>query len=229
MIIGGFQPVTLLDYPQKVAAIVFTLGCNMRCPFCYNYKLVLPEYFSREKHFKEEQILSFLKERQKYLDGLVITGGEPTIQNDLSRFLSNVKSLGYSIKLDTNGLLPEILDDLISKKLIDYIAMDVKGPLNNYSKYCDNDGVANIKKSIAIVMNSNLPYEFRTTFVKGLHSLEDIVSIGEAIKGAKLYFLQGFRDELVLDSSSKFSVFTFEEMENVRLKCEKLVDKCLIR
>lgn len=229
MVIGGFQPVTLLDYPQKVAAIIFTSGCNMRCPFCYNYKLVLPEYLDKEKSFEEKQILSFLKKRKKYLDGLVITGGEPTIQNDLPRFLLDVKQMGYSVKLDTNGLLPEVLEKLISQKLIDYIAMDIKGPLDKYSKYCGISETSNIKESIAIVMNAGLPYEFRTTFAKGLHSIEDVVKIGKDIKGAQLYFLQGFRDEPKLDPKAKITGFTLEEMEEMRLQCEKFVKKCLIR
>ncbi len=229
MVIGGFQPVTLLDYPQKVAAIIFTSGCNMRCPFCYNYKLVLPEHLDEEKSFEEKQILSFLKKRKKYLDGLVITGGEPTIQKDLPKFLSEVKGIGYSVKLDTNGLLPEVLKKLVSQKLVDYIAMDIKGPLGEYSKYCGIEDASNIKESIALVMNSGLPYEFRTTLAKGLHSVEDAVKIGKDIKGAELYFLQGFRDEPTLDSEAKLAGFTPAEMEKIRLQCEKLVKKCLIR
>lgn len=229
MVIGGFQPVTLLDYPQKVAAIIFTSGCNMRCPFCYNYKLVLPEYLDKEKSFEEKQILSFLKKRKKYLDGLVITGGEPTIQNDLLSFLGKVKEMGYSVKLDTNGLLPEVLKKLISQKLIDYIAMDIKGPLGEYSKYCGIKDTSNIKESIVLVMNSGLSYEFRTTFAKGLHSVEDAVKIGKDIKGAHLYFLQGFRDEPTLDPKAKLTGFTLKEMEKMRLQCEKFVKKCSIR
>ncbi len=229
MIISGFQPVTLLDYPQKVAAIIFTSGCNMRCPFCYNYKLVLPEYLGKEKAFEERQILSFLKKRKKYLDGLVITGGEPTIQKDLVNFLEAVKQIGYQIKLDTNGLLPKVLEKLITQRLIDYIAMDIKGPLIKYSKYCGIEDTSNIKESIALIMNSGLLYEFRTTFVKGLHSIDDAVKIVKDIKGAQLYFLQEFRNEPILDSKAKFSNFTIEEMEKMRLQCEKFVNKCFIR
>lgn len=235
MIIGGFQPVTLLDYPQKVAAIIFTSGCNMRCPFCYNYKLVLPEYINQEKEtfFDEQQILTFLKNRRRYLDGLVITGGEPTIQKDLINFLLKVKELNYIVKLDTNGLLPEALNQLISQKLIDYIAMDIKGPIDeNYYQYSGVNGVNqlfNIKNSIKIIMNSGLPYEFRTTLVKELHKFDDAVKIAQEITGAQLYFLQMFKDESTLDSQAKFSNFTLEEMEQMRLQCEKFVIKCLIR
>lgn len=230
MIIGGFQPVTLLDYPQKVAAIIFTSGCNMRCPFCYNYKLVLPEHINQEIFFDEQQILTFLKNRRRYLDGLVITGGEPTVQKDLADFLLKVKELNYSVKLDTNGLLPEVLNQLISQKLIDYIAMDIKGPIDdNYYQYSGVNQLLNIKNSIKIIMNSGLPYEFRTTLAKGLHSLDDAVKIAQEITGAQLYFLQMFKDEPTLDSQVKFSSFTLEEMEQIRLQCEKFVNKCLIR
>ncbi len=201
----------------------------MRCPFCYNYKLVLPEHLDKEKSFEEKQILSFLKKRKKYLDGLVITGGEPTIQNDLPSFLGEVKEMGYSVKLDTNGLLPEVLKKLISQKLIDYIAMDIKGPLGEYSKYCGIEDTSNIKESIALVMNSDLSYEFRTTFAKGLHSIEDAVKIGKDIKGAELYFLQGFRDEPTLNPKARLVGFTPAEMEKMRMQCEKFVKKCSIR
>jgi len=230
MIIGGFQPVTLLDYPQKVAAIIFTSGCNMRCPFCYNYKLVLPEHINQKTSFDEQQILTFLKNRRRYLNGLVITGGEPTVQKDLADFLLKVKELNYCVKLDTNGLLPEVLNQLISQKLIDYIAMDIKGPIDdNYYQYSGTNQFLNIKNSIKIIMNSGLPYEFRTTLAKGLHSLDDAVKIAQEIAGAQLYFLQMFKDEPTLDPQAKFSSFTLKEMEQMRLQCEKFVTKCLIR
>ncbi len=229
MIIGGFQPVTLLDYPEKVAAIIFTSGCNMRCPFCYNYKLVLPQYLEKEKSFKEDVVIDFLKKRKKYLDGLVITGGEPTVQQDLPQFLRKMKEIGYEIKLDTNGLLPDKLEALIKEGLVDYVAMDIKGPLDDYNKYCGVEGGQSVRQSISTVMKSGLPYEFRTTLAKGLHTSADIAKIGAEIAGCDLYFLQNFRDEPTLDGEMKISSFTQKEMEEMRQEAESFVKKCLIR
>lgn len=229
MIIGGFQPVTLLDYPEKVAAIIFTSGCNMRCPFCYNYKLVLPQYLEKEKSFKEDVVIDFLKKRKKYLDGLVITGGEPMVQQDLPQFLRKMKEIGYEIKLDTNGLLPDKLEALIEEGLIDYVAMDIKGPLDVYDKYCGVEGGQPVRQSISTIMKSGLPYEFRTTLAKGLHTSADIAKIGIEIAGCDLYFLQNFRNEPTLDGEMKVSSFTQKEMEEMRQEAESFVKKCLIR
>ena len=163
MIIGGLQPVTLLDYPQKLAAIIFTSGCNMRCPFCYNPSLVIPEAIEKSGFIPEEDVVGFLKKRKKYLDGVVLTGGEPAMQPDVKNFCRKLKKLGYSIKFDTNGLLPDLLSDLISEKLIDYIAMDIKGPMVNYNKFSGVDAGENIEKSIKLIKDSGLPHEFRST------------------------------------------------------------------
>ncbi len=231
MIIGGLQPVTLLDYPQKVAAIVFTSGCNMRCHFCYNFKLVLPELIKDQQSFKEDEVLAFLKRRSQYLDGLVITGGEPTMQADLPEFLRQVKDFGYQVKLDTNGLLPEVLEKLLLEKLIDYIAMDIKGPLDQYEKFC---GVKIkpeiIASSVKIVRNSGLPHEFRSTLVKGLHQKNDIIEMAKVIEGADLYYLQNFQaDEILSGDISKVSGFTLEELEAMQKSIKGLVKQCLIR
>src|SRR3989344_8788888 len=134
MKIGGLQPVTLLDYPQKLAAIIFTVGCNMRCPFCYNPSLVLADSIKKIRPIAASDALDFLKRRKKYLDGVVIGGGEPTLQPDLIKFCRQLKKIGYAIKLDTNGSLPEVLEKLINSRLIDYIAMDLKSSLKNYSQ-----------------------------------------------------------------------------------------------
>ncbi|MDO8668886.1 MAG: anaerobic ribonucleoside-triphosphate reductase activating protein [Candidatus Buchananbacteria bacterium] len=194
MLIGGLQPVTLLDYPQKVAAIIFTVGCNMRCPFCYNPSLVLSSQIEKVKTIKEIDIINFLKKRLKYLDGVVITGGEPTLQSDLFSFCQKLKKIGYLVKLDTNGLRPEVLKKILDNKLIDYIAMDIKGSEENYNQAA---GVKidfnNIKKSIALILGSGLPHEFRSTLVRGLHSSADVVKMSQLVSGADKYFLQGFR------------------------------------
>jgi len=229
MRIGGLQPVTLLDYPQKLAAIVFTAGCNMRCPFCYNYKLVLPELIDDANLYKEDEVIAFLKKRKKYLDGLVITGGEPLMQEDLADFLKEIKSVGYEIKLDTNGLRAEALKKLLEEKLIDYIAMDIKGPLDDYEKF---SGVPaeNITESIKLVMKSGLPYEFRSTLVKGLHKKDDIADMAKAIKGAKLYYLQNYMPSVPLAGEKfKGKEFFMKDMEEMRVIAEEFVKKCLIR
>ncbi|MFA5124964.1 MAG: anaerobic ribonucleoside-triphosphate reductase activating protein [Patescibacteria group bacterium] len=228
MRIGGLQPVTLLDYPQKMAAIVFTYGCNMRCPFCYNPQLVLPG-LPADRLYDEDQVINFLKRRKKYLDGLVITGGEPTLQKGLIGFLAKMKKIGYSVKLDTNGLLPESLKDLLDRELVDYIAMDIKGPLEEYEKYA---GVTpeGVEKSIALVMSSGLPYEFRSTLVKGWHNRTDIAIMAETIKNADLYYLQNFQDSECLagkDFSGK--PFFKKELEGFRQLAEDWVKKCVIR
>lgn len=236
MKIGGLQPVTLLDYPQKLAAIVFTAGCNMRCPFCYNSKLVLPELLSDANLYKEDEVIEFLKKRKKYLDGLVITGGEPLLQEDLADFLRKMKAAGYEIKLDTNGLQSEKLKDLLEEKLIDYIAMDIKGPLESYEKFAGlpagQAGVtaSQVADSIKLVMKSGLPYEFRSTVVKGLHSREDISGMAKAIKGAKLYYLQNYMASAPLAGEKfKGKEFFMKDMEDMRQIAERYVKKCLVR
>lgn len=191
--IGGIQPVTLLDYPQKVSAILFLSGCNMRCPFCYNPNLVLPELIEKNDSYDENDVFDFLKERKKYLDGVVITGGEPLMQNDIVKFIRQIKRLGYSVKIDTNGLTPLVIQELLDKKFIDYIAMDIKGPVEAYKKFCGVDIKPDIiKQSIDIVKNSSLPYEFRSTLVKGLHKKNDIAKMAQNICGAKKFYLQNF-------------------------------------
>jgi pyruvate formate lyase activating enzyme len=200
MKIGGLQPVTLLDYPQKVAATVFTSGCNMRCAFCYNPNLVVPDLVSAGGGMPEEQVKEFFVKRKSFLDGVCITGGEPLMQPDLKEFCGWLKDLGYAIKLDTNGLLPEQLQGLIDNELLDYIAMDVKGPLDNYSKFAGMDvDSEKIKRSIDVIQGGGVDYEFRSTIVKDLHTVEDIVTMAGAVVGAKRYFLQNFlpQDKLV--------------------------------
>ncbi|MFA6525867.1 MAG: anaerobic ribonucleoside-triphosphate reductase activating protein [Candidatus Buchananbacteria bacterium] len=229
MKIGGLQPVTLLDYPQKLAAIVFTAGCNMRCPFCYNSKLVLPELLSDANLYKEDEVIEFLKKRKKYLDGLVITGGEPLLQEDLADFLRKMKAVGYEIKLDTNGLQSEKLKDLLEEKLVDYIAMDIKGPLESYEKF-SGVSAGQVANSIKIIMKSGLPYEFRSTVVKGLHSKEDITAMAKTIKGAKLYYLQNYMASTPLAGDKfKGKEFFLKDMEDMRQIAGQYVKKCLIR
>ena len=173
MFIGGLQKVTLIDYPGKIACTVFCLGCNFRCGFCYNKELVLPEKTKSQIKIPEKEFFNFLKGRKNLLQGVTVSGGEPTIYEDLPDFIKKIKKLDYFVKLDTNGSNPEMLKDLIEKKLIDYVAMDIKAPLINtkYTQITGIKGILNkVKKSIKIIKNSGLDYEFRTTIVPTFHT-----------------------------------------------------------
>lgn len=194
MNIQGLQKLTLLDYPGKVACTVFTGGCNMRCPYCHNSALVL--HSTEANRISEEEVMSFLQKRVGVLDGICITGGEPLLHRDIAEFIKRVKELGYQVKLDSNGSFPERLKELVESGLIDYVAMDIK---NAPAKYAETIGVpgmdlAPIRESVEYLMKGTVPYEFRTTVVKEYHTLEDFEAIGEWIKGASRYFLQGFED-----------------------------------
>lgn len=207
-LIGGLQKVTLVDYPGKIACTIFLSGCNFRCPFCYSKELVLPENIKNHPQLIEEEIFSFLEQRKDLLEGVVLCGGEPTINSDLPDLCHRIKKLGFFLKLDTNGSNPEMLKRLIDEKLIDYIAMDIKAPLTQ-EKYDYFTGVSlpieKIKESIALIKNCGLDYEFRSTIVPGLHRREDIIQMAKDIAPAKKYFLQQFRNDketidLVLNS-----------------------------
>lgn len=193
MIIKGFQKLTLLDYPGRTACTVFTGGCNLLCPFCHNAGLVTMQ---EDGFYTEEEIFEHLKKRKNVIDGVAVTGGEPLLQKDIESFLYEIKDLGYSVKLDTNGTFPERLKDIISIGLADYVAMDIK---NSKSKYGITVGKSDfniepVEKSVDILMNGSIDYEFRTTVTGTFHTVEDIKSIGEWIKGAKHYYLQNFVD-----------------------------------
>ncbi len=190
MNIAGLQKTTLLDYPGKVACTVFLQGCNFRCPFCQNGEIL----GGGEGDISEEEFFSFLKKRQGILDGVCVSGGEPLLQ-DVAPFLQEIKGLGYAVKLDTNGAFPKKLKELCAAGLVDFVAMDIKNSLQNYSKTA---GVAvdlsAIEESAALLLEGTVGYEFRTTVVKELHKGEDFVRIGKWLRGAKRYFLQTFRD-----------------------------------
>ncbi|RLF47277.1 MAG: anaerobic ribonucleoside-triphosphate reductase activating protein [Thermoplasmata archaeon] len=229
MRIGGFQKISLIDYPRKISSVIFTCGCNFRCPYCHNPELVMSEIFPEPVN--EKDIFSFLKEKKEKVDGVVITGGEPTIHPDLPRFMEKVKKMGYSIKLDTNGSNPEMLGRIIKYGLVDYIAMDIKAPLTKYSKITrTNVDIEKIARSIQLIFESGIEYEFRTTVVKELLSIEDILDIGSMIRGAKLYVLQRFIPSKTLkpDFLSK-TTLSQEEFKNLKKMLEKLVDKCFVR
>lgn len=223
--ICGFQKTTLLDFPGHVASTVFLGGCNFRCPFCHNGELVLfPNDYTA---YSTEDILSHLQKRKGILSGVCISGGEPTLYPELIDFMDKIKELGYLIKLDTNGSHPELLKTIISKGLVDYIAMDIKSSPDSYHKACglicsnpDTDNLLSvINTSIAVIRNSSIPYEFRTTVVKGLHSADTFAQIGLWLNGKDHYFLQNYvESEHVLQPG--FSGFTKDELLNFAEICK---------
>lgn len=195
MKIGGLQKLTLIDYPGKIAATVFTVGCSFRCPFCHNPELVLPS-FGQTGSVSEKEFFDFLKKRKGKLDGICITGGEPTIQKDLLEFVRKVKKMGYLVKLDSNGTRPDVLRRGLKEKLFDFIAMDIKNSLENYEKAsgCTTD-IERIKLSVDLIRNSGVDYEFRTTVVPGIHHYGDFEKIAKWLNGTKKYVLQKYRNE----------------------------------
>ena len=192
MIINGIQKNSFVDYPGKISAVLFTPGCNMDCFYCHN-RILLDG--SHENLINSKDVLAFLESRKGFLDGVVVSGGEPTLQKGLLPFLSLIKSLGYPIKLDTNGTNPDVIKNCLEEGLLDYIAMDFKAPLNKYKAICGAEvDLDNIMKSVELIINSGISYEFRTTLAPGLDP-EDIVEIAKQIRGAKLYVLQRCRNE----------------------------------
>jgi len=199
MIIAGFQKVSLIDYPGKIASVIFTQGCNFRCPFCHNPELVLPEIFNEP--LDNEMIFSFLKKRVEQIDGVVIGGGEPTIQDDIVDFIIKIKELNYLVKLDTNGSNPDVIETLLCMHLLDFIAMDIKAPLEKYENITKTKfDTLKINKSINLILNSNIEYEFRTTLVKSDLTNEDVLAIGNMIKNARNFTLQRFIPSKSIDS-----------------------------
>ncbi len=195
MLFSGFQKLTLLDFPGKTAATAFSPGCNFRCPFCHNARLVVPGEGETE-HVGEEEILAYMAKRRGLLDGLCLTGGEPTLQADLPDFCRKVKELGLLVKLDTNGFRPDAVRRLIDEKLVDYVAMDVK---NSRERYAETAGLPEIdlwpvEESIALLKEGRVDYEFRTTVVSQLHDRESLLSLARWLTGAKAWYLQQFVD-----------------------------------
>lgn len=205
MQIGGYQKLTLIDFPGKIAATVFTVGCSFRCPFCHNPELVLGAgrgLFTQKA--SEKEFFEFLKKRKGKLEGVCITGGEPTIQPDLVDFIRKVRKIGYLVKLDTNGTRPDVLKKVIDAKLVDFIAMDIKNQLRKYDlATAVKFDKERIKLSVKLIMNSRIPYEFRTTVVPGIHSKKDFLEIAQWIKGANSYWLQEYREMRILDQNLK--------------------------
>ncbi len=203
MRIGGFQKMTLIDYPGKLATTVFTVGCNFRCSFCHNPELVLPEKFPPLNNL-EAEFFQHLSRRKGKLEGVCITGGEPTIQPDLLAFIKKIKQLGFLVKLDSNGSQPEVLEKIIAEKLVDFIAMDIKNSPAGYARTVGTTvELQKIKQSVKLIMEGGIDYEFRTTVVPGIHGEKDFEKIGQWLEGAKAYYLQEYRERHILDASLK--------------------------
>ena len=221
---GGFQKLTVLDFPGQVACIVFTKGCNFRCPFCHNSLLVE----GKCETYKEEEILLFLEKRKNVLDGIVVSGGEP-LMHDIEDFLVKVKELGYKIKIDTNGSYPDKLISLVGKGLVDYVAMDIK---NVPEKYFETAGVDFyydlIEKSIDFLLSDKVDYEFRTTVTKEFHTPIDLEKISMRISGAKRYFIQNFVDSGNVFSNNLTPV-SEDELEQMAQRAQKFVPTVKIR
>ena len=229
MIIGGLQKLTLLDFPGNVACTVFTVGCNLRCPFCHNPALVFdpPE----DMRISEEDFFAFLKKRQGILDGVAITGGEPLMHADIGEFIAKIKSMGFKVKLDTNGTFPERLDKILSEGNVDYVAMDIK---NTFDKYAQTVGISGfdtslIKRSIKVIEDSGVAHEFRTTVVSPLHKPEDFDEIASQVEGADNYFLQGFVDSGNLLNGEGLSGMPREDLEKSLENAKKIIPQAKIR
>lgn len=229
MIFGGFEKFTLIDYPGKIACMVYTIGCNFRCPYCHNPELVDETV---ETRIPEADVLAFLEERQGMLEGVVITGGEPTMHgDDLLSFMKKVKDAGFLVKLDSNGTNPDVLKKAIQSGIVDYIAMDIKSPMSKYSETVARPvDIAAIRKSIKLIKASQVDYEFRTTVIKALLAPEDFDEIGLEILGAKKYFIQKFIPTKLLNPQFRKKVtYSDEEFAGFQEKMKKYVKHCGIR
>ena len=229
MKIGGLQKVSLIDYPGKIGAVIFTQGCNFRCPYCHNPELVDPPLY--RELIPEELVFAYLEKRLGKLEAVTITGGEPAIQSDLGQFAKKIKAMGYLLKLDTNGSRPDVLAELIGTGLIDYVAMDIKAPLGKYRAVTRTPGSGKtIRQSIELIMASGIDYEFRTTIVRSQLTEADIQVMGNMISGATRYALQRYNPTkpLAMDFLNE-TTFSQEELASLRKRLEKKIKNVMIR
>lgn len=229
MKIGGLQKVSLIDYPGQISSIIFLQGCNFKCPYCHNSELVDAQLFG--PCLDEKEVLEFLKTRIGKIDAVTITGGEPTIQNDLTPFIKRIRKLGFAIKLDTNGSGPEVIRKLLSEKLLDFIAMDIKAPLAQYENIVQVPlKTASIKESIKIILKAKIEHEFRTTMVQSLLTENDILNMARLITGAKRYTLQKFVPVKTLNKKYlKAKTFSADALEKLKRRLEKQIPNVTVR
>ena len=227
MNIEGIQKLSLLDYPNKLSCIIFTHGCNFKCPFCQNSTLIDNNY---SDCINEEEVFNYLNKRKGIIEGVVISGGEPTLQIGLKKFIKKIKNMGFLVKLDTNGFNSKVLRELIEDNLVDYVAMDIKNEICKYSVTCglNKMKIDNILESINILESSNIDYEFRTTIMKEYHDVESIKSILKLIGNKPKYFLQNFRlSENVIDKN--IHGFSIEELKDLECSLNVLYKNVKVR
>lgn len=227
MNIIGQEKTSFIDFPKSICTVYFVEGCNFKCHYCHNAHIVNGE----EEKISEDKIFDYLNKRKKFLDGVCISGGEPTIYKDLPSFIEKIKQLGYRVKLDTNGTNSDMVHKLISERYIDYIAMDVKAPLDKYNEIANSKvNISEIQNSIDIIMNGSIDYEFRTTLCRELLLEEDILEIANMIKGAKLYYLQNYKyRDSVLNKNIKMTSYNQEELEGFREMIKDYIKEVKIR
>ncbi|MFW6001589.1 MAG: anaerobic ribonucleoside-triphosphate reductase activating protein [Halanaerobium sp.] len=231
MKIAGLRKTSLIDFPERISSVVFTAGCNFYCSYCHNSQLLSLEDLAEAQMLSEEQFYNFLADRKKLIDGVTITGGEPTLQTDLKDFIEKIRSdYGLQIKLDTNGSRPFVLKELLEQNLIDYLAMDIKMSWAKYSLLAPADLITGVKESLKIVLASELDYELRTTVVPGLHDKAEIEKIAAAAGGAERYFIQNFRPLNTLDPNLKEErQFSPSELKSFKKAAEKYIENVHIR
>ena len=228
MLIGGLQKFSMIDYPGKTCAIIFTVGCNFRCHYCHNPELINGKGCN---FIDAQEVLDFLKTRVGKLEAVTITGGEPTLHKDLLEFIKKIKEMGFLVKLDSNGTNPEFLEEIFNANVVDYVAMDIKAPEEKYAEIIGATvDFRKIKKSIKLIMDKALDYEFRTTIVVSQLSPEDFEKIGEMIRGAKKYYLQKFIPSKTINKDfMNEKTYTDEEFEELKKTMFKYVDFCDVR
>lgn len=229
MILGGFQKNSLIDYPGKIASVLFTKGCNFTCPYCHNPDLV--PFKDHLPLIDNQEVISFLKKRQGFIDAVVITGGEPSLQKNIVEFLKEIKEIGYLIKLDTNGSRPKALKEILNNNLVDLVAMDIKTPFKNYVKITkESDIEKRLEESVEIILGSNTDHLFRTTCAKPFVDIDLMDKLCSHIKGAKKYYIQKFKRERLLEPGFFETIedFNDDEMESIRDKALAYVDQCKI-
>lgn len=232
MLLGGLQKYSLIDFPGKVSCVLFLSGCNFDCPYCHNPDLVTGKLLCSSP-LDESDLYQFLEQRKRFLDGVVISGGEPTLAEDLAPLCEKIKGMGYAVKLDTNGSRPKVIDHLINEGLLDYIAMDIKTAPSQYARFVKKDeDSTDIRASIQIIMESSLPHEFRTTCVKPFVDRDIIESVAKTISGAKRYVLQRFNDTRILHPEFFEEVepeYDMDEMMCLQSIAEPWVEECILR